>query len=109
MNLTVLVAPFKTVDFVIKRIPVLNEILDGTLISIPVKVTGSYLDPKIAVLDPDVVEEELLDIMQRTLNLPFTVIRPIFSNGEHNGQKILKKKLQKKQDKMGGSDKAVSE
>ncbi|MBU0993551.1 MAG: AsmA-like C-terminal region-containing protein [Proteobacteria bacterium] len=80
LNLTILVAPLKTVDLVIRHIPIVNEILDGTLVSIPVKVTGSYSSPKTVFLEPSAVESELVGIMERTLKLPFTIIKPIFSD-----------------------------
>jgi uncharacterized protein involved in outer membrane biogenesis len=77
INLTILVAPFKTVDYLIKNIPVVGYILKGTLISIPLKVTGDISDPSIFVLSPSAVGEGLLGMMKRTLSLPVKIIEPI--------------------------------
>lgn len=77
LDLTVMVAPFKTIDSVVKKIPLVGHILDGTLISIPVKVEGSIADPKVTPLPPAAVGSGLLGIMRRTLELPVKVIQPV--------------------------------
>jgi len=76
MNLIVLVAPLKTVDRIVKLIPVVNTIFAGTLITIPVRVHGSLKDPKVTALSPSAIGDELLAMMKRTLGLPFKVIEP---------------------------------
>lgn len=78
INLTVLVAPFKTVDFLVSKIPLVGYILKGTLISIPLKVTGDLADPSIIVLSPTAVGEGVLGMMKRTLLLPVKIIEPFF-------------------------------
>jgi hypothetical protein len=77
INLTILVAPFKTVDFLVSKIPLVGYILKGTLISIPLKVTGDLAEPTIIVLSPTAVGEGLLGIMKRTLSLPVKIIEPV--------------------------------
>jgi hypothetical protein len=77
INLTILVAPFKTVDYLISNIPVVGYILKGTLISIPLKVTGDISDPSIFVLPPSAVGEGVLGMLKRTLTLPVKIIEPI--------------------------------
>jgi hypothetical protein len=76
LNLTVLVAPLKTVDRIVKLIPVVRTILAGTLITIPLSVHGNLKDPKVTALSPSAIEDELLGMMKRTLGLPFKVIEP---------------------------------
>jgi len=77
INLTILVAPFKTVDYLVSNIPVVGYILKGTLISIPLKVTGDISDPSIFVLAPSAVGEGVLGMLKRTLTLPVKIIEPI--------------------------------
>ncbi len=77
IKLTVLVAPFKTIDFLVSKIPGIRYILQGTLISIPLRVTGNLEDPDIVVLSPTAVGAGLLGVMQRTLNLPVKIIEPL--------------------------------
>jgi len=82
VDLTVLVAPFRTVDYVISKIPLVNHILGGTLISIPAKVTGDLEDPRVSPLSPSAVGSDLLGIMERTLGLPFRLIHPFLPKEE---------------------------
>ena len=77
VNLTVLVAPLRTVDRIINLIPLVRYILAGTLITVPVKVSGDLRDPKVTALSPSAVGSELLGIMTRTLRLPLHIIQPL--------------------------------
>jgi hypothetical protein len=77
INFTVLVAPLKTVDRIIKAIPLVRDIFAGTLLIIPVKVHGDLNDPRVTPLSPSAVGTELLTMMKRTLGLPFKVIEPL--------------------------------
>ena len=77
VNLTVLVAPLKTVDRIIKLTPLVNHILAGTLVTVPVRVGGDLKDPKVTLLSPSAVGSEVLEIMKRTIGLPFKVIEPL--------------------------------
>lgn len=78
VNLTVLVAPLRTVDRVVGNIPLLGGILNGSLVSIPVAVSGDWRDPSVVPLSPSAVGAELLGYMKRTIQLPFRVIQPLF-------------------------------
>jgi hypothetical protein len=73
-DLKVLVAPFTTLDWIIRRIPVVRYILGGTLVSIPVTVKGDILDPKVTPMSPTAVGEGLLGVMTRTLKLPVKAV-----------------------------------
>ena len=77
INLKVLVAPFKTIDFLVSKIPVVSYILQGSLISIPLKVTGDITNPTIVILSPSAIGEGLLGLMKRTIALPVKVMEPI--------------------------------
>lgn len=76
LDLKILVAPLKTVDSVVKKIPLVNHILGGTLVSIPIKVEGVVGDPTVTPLSPSAVGSGLMGIMKRTLELPFKIIEP---------------------------------
>ena len=77
INLTVLVAPFKTVDYLVSKIPLVGYILRDNLISIPLKITGNIADPSIKGLSATAVGEGVLGIMKRTLSLPVKIIEPV--------------------------------
>jgi hypothetical protein len=88
IDITVLVAPFKTVDFIVKNIPLVSNILGNTLITIPVKVTGDRGDPSVTILSPTAIGEGVIGIMKRTLQLPFKVIEPILPGKEKHERKL---------------------
>jgi len=77
VNLVVLVAPFKTVDRIVKLIPLFGNIMGGNLISIPFRAIGDLGDPDVIPLSPTAVGSGLLGMLQRTLKLPITIIQPV--------------------------------
>lgn len=77
IDLKVLVAPLKTIDSVVKKIPLLSHILGGTLVSIPIKITGNLGDPKVTPLSPSAVGPGLLGILKRTVQLPVKMVEPL--------------------------------
>jgi hypothetical protein len=81
LDLTLLVAPLKTVDTVVSRIPILGGVLGGTLVSVPVKVSGPLASPSVTPLSPSAIGQGLLNVMKRTLKLPLKVIEPVVSEG----------------------------
>jgi len=82
MDITVLVAPLTAVDAVVKRIPLVREILGGALVTIPVRVTGPFDNPKVDAVPPAAVAKELGGIMERTLKLPFKIMAPVIPGGK---------------------------
>lgn len=77
VDLTLLVAPLPRVDTVVRHLPLISGVLGGSLVTVPVKVSGPLGDPRITPLSPTAVGEGLLRTMQRTLSLPFTVLQPL--------------------------------
>ncbi|MBW2063408.1 MAG: AsmA-like C-terminal domain-containing protein [Deltaproteobacteria bacterium] len=76
MDLALLISPLKTVDAIIEKIPIIRRILEGTLVSIPVRVSGDLGDPMVIPLSPTAVGSEIVGIMKRTLKTPMTMIDP---------------------------------
>ncbi len=79
-DLVVLISPFKTIDLIVKYIPVLSQVLGGNIISIPFRVLGKIDDPDVIPLSPTAVGSSLLNILQRTITLPVKIIQPITSS-----------------------------
>ena len=77
ISLQVLVAPLKTVDAIISKIPLVGYLLGRSLISIAVNVKGDLDNPNVTLLPPSAVGEGLVGIMKRTLQLPVKIIKPI--------------------------------
>lgn len=80
MDLVVLVAPFKTADFIIKHIPLVNHVFGGKLVSIPFRVKGNPADPDVIPLSPTAIGAGIFGLLKRTLTLPFTIIQPLLSD-----------------------------
>jgi hypothetical protein len=76
-DITMLVAPFTTMNYVIGKIPILGYILGGTLVEVPVKVSGTTADPKVSLLEPAAVGKNLLGIVKRIFLLPAELVRPL--------------------------------
>ncbi len=77
LDLTLLVSPLKTVDTIVKYIPIVNQILKGTLIAIPVNVKGDISNPKVRALSPSAFGSRAMGILERTLKAPVKIIEPI--------------------------------
>jgi len=77
INLTVLVAPLKTVDSIVSKIPLVGYILGGSLVTVPVRISGNFDQPKVSLLSPAAVGEGLVGIMKRTLELPIKIMEPV--------------------------------
>ncbi|HZW36168.1 MAG TPA: AsmA-like C-terminal domain-containing protein, partial [Candidatus Deferrimicrobiaceae bacterium] len=76
INLTVLASPLKTIDTIIRKIPVISYILRGSLVAVPVQVTGKRDDPTVFVLSPTAIGSEVLGIFERTLKAPIRLFQP---------------------------------
>ena|GEM_PF-1590913 len=81
LDLVMLVAPLRTVDTLLSRIPLVGQVVTGkskTFLSFPFKVEGPLQDPKVTPLPPSAIGKGLLGVVKRTLELPFKVIEPVF-------------------------------
>lgn len=74
IDIRVLVAPLKTIDRIVNKLPVISYIMGGSLISFPLKITGSIQDTKVVTMPPREVGKGLLNIMERTLKVPFKLV-----------------------------------
>ncbi len=70
LDLTCLVAPFKTIDTIVQFIPVVNTILEGRLVSFPAKATGPIDDPVVTPLHPSAVGEGLINMFTSLIKSP---------------------------------------
>ncbi len=77
VDVIILASFLSTVDSIVKLIPLVGHILNGTLISIPIKVTGDWRHPDVHYVPASAVGSGLLGIVERTLKLPIKVIEPI--------------------------------
>jgi hypothetical protein len=77
IDLVILVAPVKTVDTILQKIPIIRRITKDGLITVAVKMEGDLANPKVQTLPASAVGSGLVGMMKRTLKLPFEVIDPV--------------------------------
>ena len=82
VTLTVLVAPLKTVNFIVSITPIVRHILDRKLVVIPVRVKGELKDPKVTAMAPSAVGNRVLGILKNIVMLPVTLVEVVVENGE---------------------------
>lgn len=79
LDVVVMIAPFKTLDAIVSKVPLVGRIIGGetaTVITFPVGVTGKASDPQVTLLPPSAVGDGLVNIIKRTLLLPFYILSP---------------------------------
>lgn len=89
-DITVLIAPFKTLDTLVAKVPLVGRAIGGkeaAIITIPVGVKGDIRDPTVTVLAPGAVGEGLLNIVTNTLLLPFNILSPILPGSKEEAGK----------------------
>ncbi len=85
LDLTCLVAPFKTIDILVKNIPVVNKMLNNTLISIPVKISGNIDDPVVVPLHPGLVGKRTIHLLTGIIKSPFKLLGKLSVNSSIKG------------------------
>jgi hypothetical protein len=87
----VLVAVLGPVDDVISRAPLISSIVGGgSLVAIPVRVSGSLERPDVSYLLPADIGAELLTIPLRILGMPIGAMRLFTPAGDPSDKKIAK-------------------
>jgi hypothetical protein len=76
-DLIVVVAPLRTVDKIIGKVPVLGQLLNGTLISFPVRVSGDLNDPDVVPMSPSALGSGFVEFLKRTMQVPFRLMEPL--------------------------------
>ncbi|HSQ77501.1 MAG TPA: AsmA-like C-terminal domain-containing protein, partial [Nitrospirota bacterium] len=70
IDMVVLVAPFSSINWLIRHTPVVNTVMGGTLISIPTRVSGDLTNPDVAVLSPTAVGSRILKMFTNIIKAP---------------------------------------
>jgi len=78
LNLNAFLSPLKTINRVVRMIPLLGYVLGNTLVSIPMNISGNMKDPQITFMSPSAIGSETLGIVERIFKLPVTIVEPIF-------------------------------
>ncbi len=70
IDATVLVAPLKTINKIINWMPILGRIFGGSVLAVPVGVSGTIKAPVVVPLAPSAVATRTVDILTNILKLP---------------------------------------
>lgn len=99
LDLELVVIPILAVDSVIDKVPLISQLFGEKSSSVPVKITGSWSDPKVSELSSHTIKSGLLTIIKQTLNIPVTLVKPVKS-----GMEKEKAKEQERREKENGEN-----
>jgi hypothetical protein len=86
-DLTLMIAPLKSVDAVLTNIPLLGKVLGGedkAVISIPIGLKGDLRDLQVIALPPEAIGKGFINLITNTLKMPFRIFSPLIQ--ENQGQ-----------------------
>ena len=77
MDLLCFVSPLKSVDDLIQKLPIINTMFQGDLISIPITAKGDLYHPEIMALSPVEVTKGILNTLKDILITPLTLLKKL--------------------------------
>lgn len=86
-DLVMIIAPFKTIDAILTRIPFIGRVLGGktgSIVGIPVGIKGPLKDPQVNILPISAIGTSILELVTDTIQLPFRIIEPILPTNQSN-------------------------
>ncbi|KPK28775.1 MAG: hypothetical protein AMJ61_01170 [Desulfobacterales bacterium SG8_35_2] len=79
-DLTLLIAPFKTFDTIVSKVPIIGQPVSGeygSRMSIPVAVKGPIADPIITPMHPEAVGDAFFNLLKDAFMLPYNILKPL--------------------------------
>ncbi|MGQ0578236.1 MAG: hypothetical protein ACT4PQ_04915 [Betaproteobacteria bacterium] len=79
LSIDAMVAPLQTATTILDRFPLLGRIFGGSVLAVPVQISGTLKNPIVVPLGPGAVVKRFTDIIGNTLKLPvdaITIIAP---------------------------------
>ncbi len=76
LALNVLAAPFTTMDQLLNKIPIVKHIAGSALIVVPVRVEGTFHEPKVQPLPVSGVGRNVSNLMKNIVQAPVKIIEP---------------------------------
>lgn len=70
LEIKALVAPLKTVDAVMEKVPLIKRIHGGDLAAVPIKVSGPLTDPDVSMISPKSIESKVQGILENIAREP---------------------------------------
>ena len=77
LDLTLFIAPLKTFDTMISKVPIIGQpVMDKyeSVVTIPVAVKGPIGNPVITPLHPSAIGDKILNLVRDTLLMPYTIL-----------------------------------
>ena len=71
----------------IKYVPIVGNIIGGTLVGIPIRISGSLEQPDVVYLSPADIGSELLNLPIRILGVPLESIKVFVPRGDGDENK----------------------
>ena len=84
LDVVVLVAPVKTLNTILQKIPIVKRLTKGGLIAVAIKLEGDFADPQYKKHPTTAVGSNLLEMMKKTADAPFKVIDVEPTGGAEN-------------------------
>jgi hypothetical protein len=78
LDLTLFIAPLKTFDTMISKVPIIGQpVMDKyeSVVTIPVAVKGPIGNPVITPLHPSAIGDKILNLVRDTLLMPYTILQ----------------------------------
>jgi len=76
IDLKMLAVPLTTIDILLGKIPVIGKIFRGSLVSVPVTVTGNLSNPVVSYSAASGIGSGLINLMKEIVEFPFTIVQP---------------------------------
>jgi uncharacterized protein YhdP len=93
LSFDAMVAPLQTANYILEHMPLLNRIFGGSVLAVPVQISGTLKDPIVVPLGPGAVARRLTDIIGNVLKLPADAITIISPGTESQGKSPSEKEL----------------
>ena len=92
LKMAILVAPLRTIDIVLSKIPILGRILTGkskTFVSVPLDVKGPIQNPHVVLLPPSAIGKGILGLMKRIIGAPVEIFKPLTHNLKNIERRLI--------------------
>ena len=79
LDIELLISPLKAVDFVLSNLPLIGYAIGGknrTLVTVPVKITGTLSEPAVSSIGPESVSKGVLDMFKNVITIPVRILMP---------------------------------
>ena len=77
MDLLIFISPLKSVDSLIQKLPIINTMFKGDLLSIPITAKGSFHDPVVMALSPVEITKGIINTLKDILTTPLTLLEKL--------------------------------